>query len=137
MYPEAKLRCVVAFLIKEIINFWGRWKSLFISFCDKTEMMWRRKMLQRPDGTGGLFISCPNIMLVITLLSTYPNNIIIKLFLESKVGQFYNLEEAISGLLLFIFKIHSYQRSALILGTFLSYLASKSFIYESLTLSNT
>ena len=84
MYPEAKLRCVVVFLIKEIINFWGRWKSLFISFCDKTEMMWRRKMLQRPDGTGGLFISCPNIMLVITLLSTCPNNIIIKLFLESK-----------------------------------------------------
>ena len=75
-------------------------------------------MLQRPDGTGGLFISCPNIMLVITLLSTYPNNIIIKLFSESKVRQFYNLEEAISGLLLFIFKIHSYQRSMPLQGTF-------------------
>ena len=49
--------------IKEIINFWrdgGR--TFFISFCRKTGKMWRRKMLQRPDGTGGLFISCPNIM---------------------------------------------------------------------------
>lgn len=45
-----------------------------------------RKMLQRPDGTGGLFISCPNIMLVITLLSTYHNNIVIKLQSKSKFG---------------------------------------------------
>ena len=49
--------------------------------------MWRRKMLQRPDGTGGLFISCPNIMIVITLLSTYHNNIIIKLQSKSKSSE--------------------------------------------------
>ena len=97
MYPEAKLRCVVACLIKEIINFWGRWKSLFISFCDKTEMMWRRKMLQRPDGTGGLFISCPNIMIVITLLSTYHNNIIIKLRSKSKSSELTTLKLHLPG----------------------------------------